>query len=337
MKPMRRSFVIVGTLCLVLILAAGLGADVKSSHKTQVKFEGMLGRVIGMFAGKSGKEGIVSTVAISGDKMMSVTEQNGELVDLAAEKVYNIDFKAKSYSVLTFAEFRQRWEEAQAKMKEQAAQQRPADQPPADAQFEMDFNVEKTGERETINGYDCQKVVMTIAMRQKGKTLEDGGMVMTNDMWMGPRIPALQEQAAFTMRYMKKLLGSDAETMARDMAQAMAMYPQMKAAMARMQKESGKLDGTAIRTVMKVETVMSAEQAQAKEDQPKVNIGGVAGKLGGLFGRKKKADEAPKEDQPAAAGAKNRATFLTSTSELLNVSTAVTAEDVEIPAGFKLK
>ena len=103
----------------------------------------------------------------------------------------------------------------------------------------MDFSVDKTGERQTINGYDCQKVVMTIAIRQKGKTLEDGGgLVMTNDMWMGPRIPALQEQAAFQVRYMKKLLGSDTETMARDLAQAMAMYPQMKAAMARMQKES---------------------------------------------------------------------------------------------------
>jgi hypothetical protein len=333
MNPMRRSFVVAGTLCLVLAMAVGLGADVKSSHRTQIKFEGMLGRVVGLFAGKAAKEGIVNTVAIAGDKMMTTTEQTGELVDLAAEKVYKIDFKGKSYTVKTFAEVRKEWEDAQAKMKEQAAAQQP-EQPAGDVQYEMDFNVDRTDEHQTINGYDCQKVVMTIGVRQKGKKLEDGGgLVMTSDMWMGPRIPALQEEAAFQVRYMKQLLGSEAETMARDLAQAMAMYPQMKGAMARMQKESGKLDGTAIRTTMRVQTVLAPGQEQSRDDQPK--LGGVAGKLGGLFGRKKKTEEAPKEEP--AAGAANRVTFLTSTSELLNVSTSVEAADVEIPAGFKQK
>ena len=94
---MRRSLVAGLTLCLVLGLAAGLGADMKSRQKTQVKFEGMLGKMMGMFGGKSVKEGVVSTVAISGDRMMTVTGQTGELVDLAQEKVYDIDFKGKSY------------------------------------------------------------------------------------------------------------------------------------------------------------------------------------------------------------------------------------------------
>ncbi|MCU0251589.1 MAG: hypothetical protein MUE61_15390 [Vicinamibacterales bacterium] len=82
---MRRSLVAGLTLCLVLGLAAGLGADMKSRQKTQVKFEGMLGKMMGMFGGKSAKEGVVSTVAISGDRMMTVTGQSGELVDLAQE------------------------------------------------------------------------------------------------------------------------------------------------------------------------------------------------------------------------------------------------------------
>ncbi|HNV03124.1 MAG TPA: hypothetical protein PLE61_05645 [Vicinamibacterales bacterium] len=334
---MRRSIVAAGTLCLAVALTAGLGADVKSSHKTQVKFEGMFGRAISMFSGKSAKEGVVSTTAVSGDRMMSVTGQSGELVDLAEEKVYQIDFKDRSYKVKTFAEIRKEWEEAQAKMKEQAAAQKPAEQPDAEAQMEVDFSVNRTAERETINGYDCQKTVMTIAVRQKGRKLEEsGGLVMTNDLWMAPEIAALKEEAAFQLRYMRKLLGNDAATMARDLAQAMAMYPMMKPAMERMQKESGKLSGTPIRTVMRVETVASPEQAQSQGDQPKPSIGGVAGKLGGLFGRKKKDDDAPAE-APAPAGAKNHSTLLTSTSELVSVSTAVTAEDVAIPAGFKQK
>jgi hypothetical protein len=112
----------------------------------------------------------------------------------------------------------------------------------------------------------------------------------------------------------------------------------MKVGMERMKKESVKMDGTAILTTMKIEMVMSPEQAAQKGDsgdKPKMGLG-LPGGLGGMFGRKKKTEEAPKEDQPAA-GAKNRATFMTSTTELLEVQTSASAADVEIPAGFKQK
>jgi hypothetical protein len=57
-----------------------------------------------------------------------------------------------------------------------------------------------------------------------------------------------------------------------------------------------------------------------------------------MFGKKKKTEEAPKEGQPAAAeGPKNRATCMTSTTELLEVQASASAADVEIPAGFKQK
>jgi hypothetical protein len=338
---MRRSLLVGVTLCLVLGLAVGLGADMKSRQKTQVKFEGMLGRMMGMFGGKAAKEGVISTVAISGDRMMTVNDQSGELIDLAAEKVYSIDFKGKSYKVKTFAEIRKEWEEAQAEMKKQAAEARQEPEQKGEVEYELDFSVDKTGARKTVSGYDCQQVIMTIAARQKGKKLEDGGgMVMSTDMWMAPTIPAMQEQAAFMQRYMTKLFGSDSETMARDLAQAMAMYPQMKTAMERMKKEAVKLEGTAVLTTMKIETVMSPEQAKAQAeggDKPKMGIG-LPGGLGGMFGRKKKAEEAPKEGQPAAAeGPKNRATFMTSTTELLEVQASASAADVDIPAGFKQK
>jgi hypothetical protein len=333
---MRRSLFAGVTLCLILGLAVGLGADMKSRQKTQIKFEGMLGRMVGMFGGKAAKEGVISTVAISGDRMMTVTDQSGELIDLAAEKVYTIDFKGKSYKVKTFAELRKEWEEAQAKMKEQAAEAREQPEKKGEVEYELDFSVDKTGARKAVNGFDCQEVVMTIAVRQKGKTLEEsGGMLMTTDMWMAPAIPAMKEQAAFMQRYMKQLLGSDTETMARDLAQAMAMYPQMKVAMDRMKKESVKMDGTPVLTTMKLETVMSPEQAKQEGDKPKMGLG-LPGGLGGMFGKKKKTEEATTEGQPAA-GAKNRATFMTSTTELLEVQTSASAADVEIPAGFKAK
>jgi len=340
---MRRSSFVVAMLCLTLFMAVGVSADMKSRQKVQIKLEGMLGKVAGMFGGKSLKEGVVNTVAVSGDRMMTVTDQSGELVDLAAEKVYKIDFKSKTYKVLTFAEIRQEWEQAQAKAKEQAAEgrEKAEQQPVGESQYEVDFSVDKTGERKSINGYDCQQVIMTIAMRPKGKKLEDGGgVVMTTDIWMAPKIPAMQEQFAFQQRYFKKLFGTDTDTMARDLSQAMAMYPQMKPGMERMKKESAKLDGTAILTTMKVESVVTAEQAQARADQQKSGgggIGGLPGGLGGMFGKKKKTEEAPKEGPPPAGGPSNRSTILTTMTELLGVETSVAAADVELPAGFKQK
>jgi hypothetical protein len=85
---------------------------------------------------------------------------------------------------------------------------------------------------------------------------------------------------------------------------------------------------------------MSPEQANAKAesgDKPKMGIS-LPGGLGGMFGKKKKAEDAPKEGQPAAAeGPKNRTTFMTSTTELLEVQSSASAADVAIPAGFKQK
>jgi hypothetical protein len=163
-------------------------------------------------------------------------------------------------------------------------------------------------------------------------------MVMTADAWMAPRIAAMQEQAAFQQRYFKKLFGTDTATMARDMLQAMAMYPQLKSGMARMQKEAAKLDGTPILTTVTMESVMTAEQAQSRAEQGggSGGIGGLPGGLGGMFGKKKKAEDQPKEGQPAA-GPKTRSTLLTTTTELLGVDTSVAPQDVEIPAGFKQK
>ena len=79
-----------------------MSADVKSQQKTQIKLEGMLGSVAGLFGGKAVKEGTVTTIALKGNRRMSTTDTTGELVDLDAEKVYRIDFRGKTYTVQTF-------------------------------------------------------------------------------------------------------------------------------------------------------------------------------------------------------------------------------------------
>jgi len=89
-------------------LAAGSGrasADIKVDDRTAVKFEGVLGGVVSLFGGKAAKEGVTSTVAVKGDRRARLGETTGEIVDLAEEKVYDLDLKARTYKATTFAEF----------------------------------------------------------------------------------------------------------------------------------------------------------------------------------------------------------------------------------------
>ena len=47
-------------------------ADVKTEEKSLATFGGMLGRMVNLFGGRGAKEGVASTVAVSGDRKYSV-------------------------------------------------------------------------------------------------------------------------------------------------------------------------------------------------------------------------------------------------------------------------
>jgi hypothetical protein len=142
----------------------------------------------------------------------------------------------------------------------------------------------------------------------------------------------MKEVADFDMRYAQKLYGAlYSGVSAEQMAAAMALYPMMKDALARMRTEGVKLDGTAIQTVTTMDAVKSAEQmaqeAKAAEEDNRPSGGRISGRLGGMLAKK----IGPKKDD---AG-KPRSTFMTMNHEVLKVVTDVTPADVAVPAGFK--
>jgi len=333
---MQRSRIAAALGAALFILSThSLGADVRADQKTHVEFGGMLGRVVNFFGGKAAKEGVVSTVAVKGDRKATMNEQTGQIVDLAEEKVYDLDLRKKSYRVTTFAELRRRMEEAQKKAEEDAGKQEGRDTAPSsgsnEKQMEVDVDIKNTGERKTINGFDTHQVIMTITLREKGKTVEQsGGMITTTDVWLAPKIAAMKEITDFEVRYAEKLYGGMfAGVSAEQLAAAMALYPMMKQALGRMTTEGAKLDGTAIMTTVTMDAVKSEEQvaqeARTTDDsKPQPGLGGL---LGGLA--KKRA--AGKGDEASKA----RTTFMTSTNEVLKVATTVSEGDLAVPAGFK--
>ena len=106
---------------IVGLLSTGIGyADVRTDERALVKFEGMLGRMVNLFGGRGGREGLVSTVAVKGDRKMTLTGDIGQIVDLREEKIYDLNMKDRSYEVTTFAELRREMEEARKRASEQA-------------------------------------------------------------------------------------------------------------------------------------------------------------------------------------------------------------------------
>jgi hypothetical protein len=332
----RASLAALLAACALTLASTTLVADVRSDEKTHVEFSGMIGRMAGMLGGKSAREGLTSTVAVKGDRKATLSEASGQIVDLMEEKVYDLDIKKKNYRVTTFAELRKRMEEARKKTAENAAKEQDR-QPEPDKnqkQMEIDFNVRNTGEKKAINGFDTHQVVMTVTVREKGKKLEEsGGMVLTSDMWLAPKIAAMKEVAEFDARYAKALYGSMlAGVSPEQIGMALAMYPAMKDAIAKMNVEGGKIDGTAILTTTTTESVKSAaqlaEEAKGQDDNTAASpAGGLSGALGGFA---KKAMKKKPEGGPQA-----RSTIFTSTHEVLKVATDVAAADVAVPAGFK--
>jgi hypothetical protein len=329
------------TLTGLALSSYAIRADVRAEEKTRVELGGVLGRMMNMFGGRAAREGVASSVAVKGDRKATFNDTTGQIIDLGEEKIYDIDLKKKTYTSTTFAELRRRMEEAQRKAAENARKEPARDKEKAAApdpdqkQVEVDFDVRNTGQKKAINGFDTHETVMTITVREKGKTLEQGGgMVLTSDMWLAPKIAAMKEIDAFNVRYAQKLYGTMvAGVSAEQMAAAMAMYPMMKEAVGRMSAEGAKIEGTSIQTTTTMDAVKSAEQiaeeAKAGDDPGKPTAsGGVGGVLGGMLAKKMGGS---KKDEPG----KSRVTFMTSTTEVLKVITDVTAADVGVPAGFK--
>jgi hypothetical protein len=330
-------------LSMGLASAASLRADVRSDQKTKFQLAGALGKVVSIFGGKAAREGVTSTQALKGNRKITYNDATGQIVDLSEEKVYDLDMKKKTYKVTTFAELRRKMEEEQKKAEDEAKKQQasePASGEPArdpnQKDLEVDFDIKNTGQSKTINGFNTNEEVVTVTVREKGKTLEEGGgMVMTSDMWLTPVIPAMKELSDFDMKYYQQLYGPMlVGASPQDMAMAMAMYPMVKQAMGKMTAEGGRISGTPIMTTMTFDSVKSAEEMaqeqSAKNDQSSSSSStsgsGLAGRLAGRLA----GAAAKKNDAPQA-----RATFITATSEVLKVTTDVSAADVAVPAGFK--
>ena len=324
MNPRHTSLI---TFAAVLLAASSLTADIKTQEKTTFQMGGALGGLINKLAGDAAKDGVVSSVAVRGTRKMTANEQSGRIIDLAEEKVYDIDYRRKEYRVTTFAELRKRWQDAQAKAKKDAEEAKKEEPDPLEGkQYEVSFDVKQTGQTKAIAGHNTREVILTITVHEKGKTLEDGGgMVMTNDLWIAPKISQMDEIGAFDLKFAKAIYGDAMPGMdAAQMSMLLASYPAFKEMSEKMAAEAKKLEGTPLANTTTLEAVKSAEQMKGASQPAQSSGGGLAGRLAARMAPKPK----PTEQKTKA---------FSSSGETLSISMTVTDADLALPAGFKEK
>jgi len=324
---MKRSVIaaLVGTALIVPVVRA----DVKTREKTMFAFEGVMGGLVRTFGGKAANEGVTSAVAVKGNRKSSLGDSSGQIIDLSEQKVYTLDVKKKEYKVQTFAEIRAAFEKAKADAEKNAAKMKETDKEQADQaakQLEFDVVVKETGQKKSLAGYDTHEVILTMTGHEKGKTVEtSGGFVMTSDMWLGPKIAALDELAAFQLKYIKAVYGEAFTADMQQMASMMAMYPSFKTMATQMETEGRKLQGTPLSTIVTFETVKSAAEMKDTESQQQSSGGGG---ISGMIGKKLMGKPTPPQQ---------RSKLMTTTHDMLSVDTTVSDADVAIPVGYKEK
>jgi hypothetical protein len=333
----RRFSVATAIVMFVFSLAPAVRADVKTTEKTLLKLEGVLGRLYTMFGGAGAKDGVTSTVALKGQRLSRINDATGQIIDLGEEKVYTLDMKKKEYKVVTFAQMRQQMQDERDKAAKQAASESksaPQEKDNLDnsgKQIEFDVQIKETGQHKTIAGYDTHEVLVIVTGHEKGKKIEEsGGAVLTNDVWLGPKIPALDEIVAFQLKYFRAVYGEALGVDPQQLSGVLAMYPSFAKMAGQMEAEGGKLQGSSLATTVTFETVKSAEDMQAaSKDQSSSSTSDTS--LGSAIARRL-ASRGNSNNKP-----QQKTLIMTLDTQRLSVAPASTAEDVAIPAGFKEK
>jgi hypothetical protein len=313
------------TLAIALTASFALG-DATLEEKNQIHFAGAIGSVINAFGRSATHEGVVTEIAIHKNRKSSRNGDTGEIVDLDQEKVYYVDYARKTYRVMTFDQLRQQYEESKQRASSRETRSADNDQRKG-PEYEVEFSVKSTGNKETINGWPTREEIATVTVHEKGKTLEDaGGFVLTSDMWMGPRVAARRELVEFEQRFMKKVYGDSFMTDMRQAAATLATTPAFAKAMKTYNEKQGSFEGSAIRTKMTFDTVAGKNPSADQQTQP----ASPASAVGSLFGRMKR-------HQNSEDSGPQRSTMFDSSNELLKATTSASADDVALPAGFTQK
>jgi len=349
-------------LCGILTLATGLArADITIERTTTVEGVGVMA-----FGNMSG----TSKTTISGNKSRTDSDMkmksklvgflargavgpSAEIALLDQDKLYHLNINKKEYTETTFEQMRERLQKASDQLNSTDERKQPAAVDQSKCEWmPARADVKKTGEKAQFGGYDSERVVITAAQPCKDK--ETGSIcevALVLDNWMSTSFTESAEVQRYYQAYAAKM-GLDPSG-SQDVSQrAKALFSQYKGIWAEIAGKMQNVKGYPVRSSFTLalggaeckdpkahQTQESSDKDSDSSNSPTALAGAVAGKLGGLFHKKK--EDAP-EATPAAAAVPatpvppGDVALMTISSQLVSVSTNSASPEVfSVPADFK--
>jgi hypothetical protein len=192
------------------------------------------------------------------------------------------------------------------------------------SRFEYRADVKETGQRKQILGYDTREVILTITACEGGKTLdENGGWVVTNTVWLAPRIPAIDNLVATQRRYVKTVTKGIYDTVFTDIEFPGnefydPFYPEHAIVGVHVIAETEKLDGTVLSSSTVYELARTAKEMKSAQSQYEAQQKRLTGSGARVLGG------APPQ----------RTRMVTMTMTYLSLESNVSDSDVAVPASY---
>lgn len=349
---------------LVACLAAiPLRADFSYQEDSKVTGGALAGvmKFAGAFS-KQAREPMVSHVYVKEHRIAHVNAHSAEITDVDKETMTHIDFDRKTYSVMTFAQFRDMMQQMSDQMKQKMDEEKQKN-PDANVNMQVKVSANPTGQTKDIDGLSAKEMVLTMTMQGTDpKTGQTGSMDVKSDMWMAS-VPGYDQ-----VRDVYKIMGEKIGFVPGRGGFLTMQRPDLSKDMGELYKEMAKMDGMPIETVVQMggtgngtstnansttnsnqnsNQSQSAQAPSASEAARSAALGRL-GSLGGFggFGRHKKHPDQDQEQQqqqqqtaqPASdSGAPQSSGLLMEiTTRSSNFSsTPVDENNFAVPAGFK--
>jgi hypothetical protein len=304
-------------------------SGLKKHETSSFKMTGSMGGFLGKIAGDMGSDVIT---------------------DIDKDVVRTLDHKKKVYTERPITLPKEKEEPSGRPEKGKETKKETKKEKPKVRIVRNEITVKATGERKTINGFDCTRYIVTWLIETENiETKERSKTTMTNDLWNTSEtneIRTLQkEELEFAKAYMKKLgiSVSPEEAKKFGMTAVAGQFgddePAVRKKLKELQDKMEKIKGFPIVTALKWEVEVPEASRQAgrekaeKESEGTDLSGGVGGLLGGLAKKaaKKKAAESMEDGQKGG----NVLFDFYSEVKRIDVS-SIPSSDFTVPSGYKL-
>lgn len=352
---------------LIAALAAGFGcattivrADVTITRTISVDGVGAMA-----FGNMSG----TSKTTISGDRSRTDSDMkmqskligflarnamgpSADIVLLDQDKIYRLNLSKKEYTETTFEQLRAQLQQASDQMNSNADHRQPSAVDQSKCEWlPAKVSVNRTGEKAQFGGYDSERAIITASQPCQDK--ETGSICEVSiilDLWTSSGFSENAEARRFYSAYAAKM-GLDPANLQDATQRAKALFSQYQGIWTEVAAKMQSIKGYPVKSGFtlalggaqcKDSKAQQAQSSRSDDDAggPGGLAGAVAGKLGGLFHKKKDDADAPAA-QPAPAATPvplpaGDVALMTVSSQLISVSTDVAGADLfSVPADFK--